>query len=407
MKFKIKYIYLIALPVILAVLFFSAFSIIRTDEKPDAKGNEKILKFSHSLHKDLAECDVCHAAVKTSKSLNDRLLPNHEVCKTCHEEVDKEDKCQTCHYGENYEPLKQHRSKVLFDHSFHLDKEKLKCDACHKGISDVDYAFKSVQPYTIMENCYSCHNSKAIATSACEGCHISTANLKPQSHMSSNFIKSHKFASKEPNANCAMCHDNVNNSCISCHAANNIIAETNLPDFFYQPATPNNFIDGTKQQQNTRVHDPNYVYTHGMDVKGKTSECQTCHETKTFCANCHASNKRDFSMGGVTPLSHVAPDFLTIGVGTGGGQHAILARRDIETCVACHDVNGSDPTCITCHVDPDGIRGTNPRTHPDGFMHNTHGDWHDTDASVCFNCHTSQNHNSPRGIGFCGYCHGK
>jgi len=79
----------------------------------------------------------------------------------------------------------------------------------------------------------------------------------------------------------------------------------------------------------------------------------------------------------------------------------------MESCVSCHDVNGADPICLTCHVDPDGIKGTNPRTHPGGFMHDTHGDWHDTDASVCFNCHTSQNHSSPRGIGFCGYCHGK
>ena len=62
------------------------------------------------------------------------------------------------------------------------------------------------------------------------------------------------------------------------------------------------------------------------------------------------------------------PDFTTIGVGTGGGEHATLARRDIERCISCHDVQGADPTCITCHLDSDGIKGTNPKTHPAGFM---------------------------------------
>jgi hypothetical protein len=224
MKFKIKYIYLIAFPVIVALLLFSAFSSLRLNEKQDAKGNEKIIKFSHNFHKDLAECDACHGAVKTSTNIKDRLLPNHDNCKTCHE-VDKDDQCKTCHYGDNFEPLIQHRSKVYFNHSSHLNGQKLKCEECHKGITDVDYGFKAAQPYPIMENCYSCHNEKGPATSSCEGCHITTANLEPLSHQSVNFIKTHKFAAKESDANCVMCHDNNNNSCISCHSANNIILE--------------------------------------------------------------------------------------------------------------------------------------------------------------------------------------
>jgi hypothetical protein len=405
MKLKIKYLYFIVLPITITILLFSAFSTSNTSADPDSTGNASIIKFSHSLHKDIAECDVCHASVKTSKSIKDRLLPNHEVCKQCHEEVDKEDQCSKCHYGEKYEPLIQHKAKnIIFDHSFHLDKQKLKCEACHKGISEVDYGYKATQPYPIMENCYSCHSDKGKATSSCEACHISTANLKPLNHQSVNFIKSHKFTAREMNANCIMCHDN-NNSCISCHAANNIISNMNTPTDFIAPYLPNNFVDGTKQQQITRVHDLNYVYTHGIDLKGKTEECQSCHETETFCGNCHSSKNSDFSMGGIVPTSHFAIDFVTgRGVGTGGGKHSILARRDIESCQSCHDVQGADPTCITCHTDADGIKGTDPKTHPSGFMHNIHGDWHDSNASVCFNCHTR--FPATPGVKFCGYCHG-
>ena len=131
--------------------------------------------------------------------------------------------------------------------------------------------------------------------------------------------------------------------------------------------------------------------------------CQSIHKTG---ASCHQGENADYSLGGVEPTSHLKPNFVTIGVGSGGGIHATLARRDIETCAACHDVQGADPTCITCHLDSDGIKGTNPKTHPAGFMHDTYGDWHTSNASVCFTCHTSSSPSSPPGVGFCGYCHG-
>ena len=90
------------------------------------------------------------------------------------------------------------------------------------------------------------------------------------------------------------------------------------------------------------------------------------------------------------------------------GRHASLAKRDIESCVSCHDAQGNDPTCITCHVDPDGIRGTDARTHPAGYMKGERGPWHSNSGATCFNCHTDLNArpNGTKGRGFCGYCHG-
>ena len=105
-------------------------------------------------------------------------------------------------------------------------------------------------------------------------------------------------------------------------------------------------------------------------------------------------------------MSHIGPDFKTIGVGSGGGEHAILARRDLESCTACHDVQGADPSCITCHLDSDGIQGTNPKTHISNFLRNEEGDWHQDAGSICYNCHTSATPQSPITSGFCNYCHG-
>ena len=402
---KIAYIYFTALTAAIAFLLLSAFNM--GNPVDDNEGNNQVIKFSHSLHKDLVDCSTCHSAAATSTSLKDDLFPDHNNCVDCHA-VDDESECNTCHYEDKYEPLMQSEPGLYFDHKFHVEDKDLLCESCHKGISEVDFSMSAVQPNPIMEDCYGCHNNITVASNACESCHISSAHLVPQTHKSASFMKMHKFEARAFDANCVMCHDNVSNDCIECHEATNVITELNLPDNFYQPYVPLQFSDGSKKQQITRVHEFNYRFVHGIDAKGKTSDCQTCHDTETFCANCHQAEGGDFALGGIKPLSHLPTnEFVTIGVGSGGGEHATLARRDIESCISCHDVQGADPTCTAfCHLDSDGIKGNNPKTHASNFMRDNYGDWHNDIGSVCYNCHTSQTPSSPSGMGFCGYCHG-
>lgn len=398
---KLTYVYTFILVAAVAFLLVSAFSV--TQKKIPAAGNEEVIKFSHQLHADLVDCASCHQGVTESKSLKDRIFPNHDNCEMCHD-VSDADQCMTCHYEDRYEPLIKKKAELIFDHSFHIVDQKMECVSCHKGFDKADYSFQVKQPHPIMEDCYSCHGETKIATNSCEACHISTANLIPQSHKSVSFMKTHKFSASAFDANCVMCHDN--NSCEDCHVATTMITEKNIGNDFYMPYSPGNYIDGVKQQKISRVHDLNYRFTHGIDAKGKTADCQSCHQIETFCSSCHQSDNYDFALSGILPSSHLKPNFFTIGAGTGGGEHAILARRDIERCASCHDLNGNDPSCITCHLDSDGIKGTNPKTHASGFMRSVRGDWHDSEGSLCFNCHTSAKPFSPAGVGFCGYCHG-
>lgn len=383
----------------IALLFFTAF----LSQKSDLiKNNKALIKFSHVLHYELVECAECHSSVTGSISLNDRLLPNHDNCVDCHD-VNDDKECATCHIDDNYEPLIQKKSELIYNHKIH-NLQGMQCTDCHKGLDKVEYSFESAEVNPSMEICSTCHNEVKIASNACESCHISTHYLMPQNHRSVDFTRSHKFLSWELNANCMMCHDNT--TCQDCHVATNVITETNLPDDFYTPYYPSNSVDGSRQQAVLKVHEIGYRFTHGIDAKGKTQECQSCHQIETFCANCHQSENQDFALGGIIPSSHLSPTFKTIGVGTGGGDHARLARRDIERCVSCHDVQGADPTCIVCHLDSDGIKGTNPKTHASNFMSGEEGDWHENQGSICYNCHTSQTPSSSSGIGFCGYCHG-
>lgn len=398
--YKLKVLYLF---IFLGTLAFLIIGAVSSEKDESTKSNEGKIKFSHALHKEVVECQDCHSKVKESTNLKESLYPNHDNCSNCHE-VDNDEECSTCHFDDNYEALSKIEKGLIFNHKIHLADQATNCESCHKGLSEVEYSWQAPNAHPSMETCYTCHNDKTVASNACEGCHISTANLIPENHKVVSFTKMHKFAAQEFNANCAMCHDNQ--SCDDCHTATVGITETNTLKDFYQPYYPSNFVDGAKVQAINRVHELNYRFTHGMDSKGKTSECQTCHQIESFCVECHQSETEDFAMSGIVPSSHLNPNFKTIGVGSGGGEHAILAKRDIERCISCHDVNGADPTCITCHVDNDGIKGTNPKTHAADFMHSDEGDWHTDYSSICYNCHTNASPESTPGLGFCGYCHG-
>ncbi|MEW6195286.1 MAG: cytochrome c3 family protein [Bacteroidota bacterium] len=399
---KIKYLY--ALLSLIVVTFLTVAAIDSNNVEPE-KTNKDIIKFSHSVHKEVTDCASCHTSVPESTSLNDRLLPEKSVCATCHDVEDTES-CNTCHYDDVNEPLIQRKSELIFNHKLHYTDNKTDCESCHKGLSEVSYGFESPTVNPPMNNCYSCHSGSTVAANNCETCHISTANLIPVDHQQVGFLKAHKFSAEAMDAECEMCHDNT--FCESCHVSTTMLTETNSDRNFYTPYSPHKFTDNSKQQNINRVHDLNYRFTHGIDLKGKTAECQTCHQTETFCAECHDSQGGDFALEGMVPASHKAIDFVTIGVGTGGGQHALLAKRDIERCASCHDVQGADANCILCHVDNDGVKGTNPKTHARSFLSSEEdGDWHNDQNSVCYSCHTDANArpNGIKGIGFCGYCH--
>jgi len=383
-------------------IILSTFFILGFSNPSEEKSNKDIIKFSHQLHSELSDCASCHEGVAESTSLNDRLLPVKDNCATCHDVEDTET-CELCHYTDIYEPLIQKKSELLFSHKLHASDPNLSCETCHQGFEKVAYSFEAFQPNPLMNQCYTCHNSNGTATMVCEACHLSTTDLVPQDHKLNNFPDSHRFSAMDKDADCAMCHDDV--FCSDCHIATTGLTETNSANDFYRPLSPHSYVDGAKQQKINRVHDLNYVFTHGIDLKNKETECQTCHQTETFCVECHSANNSDFSLSGVTPLSHKSPTFFTLGRGSGGGDHAILAKRDIERCASCHDTNGADPNCITCHTDADGIKGTDPKTHDFNYMNDVNGDWHNDAGSLCYNCHISSTPSSQKNIAFCGYCH--
>ncbi|MFA6455940.1 MAG: cytochrome c3 family protein [Bacteroidota bacterium] len=386
---------------LVALVFISRSSAVASDDAPVDK--KQVLKFSHSKHADAGiECSSCHTPEKLTKNAPEKMLPTHTECQSCHEQEVNE-KCGFCHTDENNPvALPNPVREIQFDHQKHVVDQKVECVTCHQGMEKTDYAEATNLP--AMTTCTTCHNG-AKAPNQCEACHTNLSGLRPASHMVANFKREHSrvMNGRTFDANCQSCHTEA--SCMECHDGTNL---TKLSKFektgTMSPRKFGNDKPAALAVQN--VHDLNYKFTHGIDAKGRSADCQTCHRQQTFCSDCHMTGSA--ALGGAVPTSHEQAGFTTFGVGSGGGIHATLAKRDIQSCASCHDAQGGDPTCITCHTDNDGIKGTNPKTHANGFMKDVTGEWHDDAASTCFVCHTDANArpNGKPGQNFCGYCHG-
>lgn len=310
---------------------------------------EKI-KFSHKKHVGElgSECSACHAVAATSEKAADLMLPKHAECSGCHTEVESEDPaaCQYCHTdAENPEafaaPL---RDNIIFSHKAHIENQKLECSACHAGIEESEKPTLAFLP--TMASCNTCHND-AKASNACESCHPKAEILIPLTHRQADWAKEHKRLVRADIASndCAVCHSE--NFCQTCHAE--VTTQLTRGEWERSVSEHRPMPSGKNPLVKQKVHELNYVFVHSMDSRSRKSDCYSCHDQQTFCTDCHARNQ-EAGFASPFPLSHRAADFVRLGPGSEGGQHAVLARRDIESCASCHDVEGRDPACVLCHA---------------------------------------------------------
>lgn len=357
-----------------------------------------VLTFSHRLHvvDEELECEDCHVDVEASRTSLDRLLPTHEQCETCHE-VEEEDGCTMCHANDDPDEFPMPERHIFFGHDTHVAEQELECARCHAGIEERESTESILLP--AMETCSACHDDVS-APADCGVCHDDPANLRPLSHRLADWRREHAREMRTGGAggDCASCH--LEEDCQACHdapflAAAGPDAPRTLPEWRVAP-------DGTKALVLERVHGLDYLSLHPFEARTRELDCDSCHDPQDFCVACHEGTQ-DGGFPSPFPPGHGAEDFVRVGVGSGGGRHAELARRDIESCAACHDEAGADPVCIRCHEDRTPGLGNDPRTHASDFT-DYHGEWHGDPGAVCFQCHTDT---GVAGLGFCGYCHGE
>jgi hypothetical protein len=324
--------------------------------------------FSHSSHYGTRniECVDCHTKVAKSISAQDKLIPGHDDCSSCHSVDKAPNDCKLCHTDPNNPSgVAEAKQEVKFSHQSHLDDSTAAsvCLTCHPGIDKLN-GHPSEANFPSMNRCFKCHDGIKAAKD-CKECHTKPAEMQTMIHPS-DYLHAHRFDADAKETSCEPCHQKES-SCSECHAGDNLVRT---------------------------VHNSNYRFTHGLDAKGKEFECRNCHDYETFCNDCH-------NQEGDIPLNHYAADWNPR---TSPTRHAEEARKDIESCAGCHEEEGRS-TCAQpgCHWDGDGVRGTQPSIHASSITDLDHGPWHNDPGFQCFQCHISTH--TP-GVGFCGYCHG-
>ncbi len=312
------------------------------------------LVFDHALHVDL-ECLDCHGGVSSSTAAEDHNIPDMEVCETCHD-TDSEDNCGQCHRNpDDPQAVQSPGRKLLFSHQGHFGRQT-NCQTCHAEAKHGEQTtFEPDMPN--MPRCFACHNDIEVSARCdmCHGSQITIVDIHPE-----NWRSQHAQPALDDPDWCQQCHASQN-TCLDCHRGDNLRGQ---------------------------IHELNYEFTHGLDAKSHRLDCASCHNHETFCNDCHEQRN-------LIPVLHSNLSWLS--------DHGRAARRDVENCIACHE--SDDPSCARagCHLDSDGLRGTNPRFHaPSSSQLSNKGDWHDDDGSVCYTCHTNSRQT---GEGFCGYCH--
>ncbi len=379
------------------VMVWAAHAEDRSHVTIPEQNRSALIIFSHAEH--LLDygltCVDCHTEAAASSRSRDNILPKEATCGTCHSEVEDETQCGMCHRPDVQRVAFDSPERLIeFPHGYHLETVQLSCEGCHLGMTETDYASRHNWP--IMDDCLTCHQD-ADAPLVCETCHPRVEVIRPQTHRV-DWVYEHKQHSRADDMPCEKCHDD--SWCEDCHAGALLVQASSPTDRVptYAPSSR-----GRIGQVVQRQHEPNYRFLHPLDAAGKERRCQSCHEPD-YCIDCHRVEDREERF---KPIWHGPlpqdPEPWVAGMGSGGGRHASWARRDIERCIACHDVDAADPSCLQCHVDFDGVRGTDPATHGVNFADVAgRGDFHTDDGATCYACHVNTR---TGGVGFCGYCH--
>ncbi len=325
-----------------------------------SSNNDK-LTYSHKLHvvDNGIDCLTCHSGINATTTTSGNFIPEMKVCFQCHN--DTQNKCSTCHTNpENARPFPVEKKDIVFSHKAHLPRVKNDCTYCHTRISLETKPAPGNLP--TMQVCLTCHQ-KDYNTLNCSKCHtgLNTISIKRLSRFTHNagFKKNHGILARTDISTCEQCHQT--SFCDTCHNTNAKI----LPAVRY-PEAP----------QRQLIHRGDWLAVHSIDANEDPSSCYRCHSASN-CRQCHIRKGVAAGTSSNSASPHPAgTDFL---FNTASPQfHGRLARRNINTCAACHS-GGTDAVCIQCHK----VGGIGGNPHPADFRSgmNKYKD------KVCITCH--------------------
>ena len=316
---------------------------------------------------------------------------------------------------------------LRFNHKFHVNVQKLKCETCHKGALTSESVQDSLIPKpTVCDACHGTDHEDLAAVKGgdeppgqCNFCHLGykqgdgnrVAKLDiPRPNMVFNH-KKHVVR----NINCQQCHGDVQElelatrdqlprmrGCFGCHQQTEAArgeAKSACENCHIKGGASAGgriktvFASGVLQPPrwlHNAGHTPDFIQRHKMVAANDSQFCANCHK-EDFCVGCHD--------GRVRPRNIHPNDYISM--------HPVEARLATQKCTSCHR---EQSFCLGCHQRV-GVSMTGPTGARDsGRFHPPKADWSDPprkpghhsfeamrNINACVSCHVERD---------CVVCHG-
>lgn len=324
------------------------------------------IRFAHGPHlRANVACLQCHGAGLMDAGVDAGAipprvdaLPREAQCRACHTRPEQQ-RCDFCHTDPRApRGWRRPDRELVFDHRPHIARLNGGCVRCHGAGADDERAARFEPRVPDMATCAdSCH-SRDMRAMACARCHRSLSRYTPDElslvRHPPGFARGHGVEARVNERLCGQCHEP--SYCARCHGAGQ-----GVPLAAVEPM----------RAWREFIHRGDFLARHGAEARLDQSSCVRCHAVES-CDGCHRAR----GVGGsVAPGSVHGPGWLDPFSPRG---HARAARRDLLTCVACHESDATR-TCVPCHRV--GAAAGNP--HPPGFSAGLDPQRH----GVCLACH--------------------
>ncbi|WP_298432680.1 cytochrome C [Geobacter sp.] len=196
---------------------------------------------------------------------------------------------------------------------------------------------------TPIADCNSCHKEEGVAP-----------------NHDADWVRGHRVLASKAGSNCAQCH--VQQFCLDCHQGGGVDAKLSTRNY--------------QRDYVPKSHRTDFIMIHPTKALDNPQTCTRCHEP-SYCNECHSR----YPKGALRIKSHLMLGLNGQKYSPALGEHAIEARRNLQSCQSCHP---EGDVCIQCHG---AGKSNSVNPHPRSWGRIS-GNFKDRAGSrVCTKCH--------------------
>lgn len=189
--------------------------------------------------------------------------------------------------------------------------------------------------------------------SECNDCH-KAEGVAP--NHDSDWVRGHRVLASKAVKNCEQCH--LQKFCLDCHSGGGTGDDLS--------------VENSRRDYKPKSHRGDWIDEHAIKSADNPQSCQRCHDAR-YCQECHSK----FPGGDLRIKSHRPLGLLGQKYTAFAADHATEARRNLQSCQACHP---DGDVCVKCHHS--GLVNPHPRS-----WRSIKGVYGDRNAKACIRCH--------------------